>query len=112
MDLALPVADIQQANLIVSVGFHATLREFLARERSAVSPYTFLTRLRLGDKLVDGVAWLRRGAGATGVGMLLVLPVVMGIGVALAIFAAGLESLAMLSDPGRSVLALLHGLFS
>lgn len=79
-----------------------------------MSPYTFLTRLRLGDKLVDGaaVAWLRRGAGATGVGMLLVLPVVMGLGVALAIFAAGLESLAMLSDLGRSVLALLHGLFS
>lgn len=25
MDLALPVADVQQANLIVSVGFHVTL---------------------------------------------------------------------------------------
>ena len=40
------------AELIVSVGAHFNLIEFLDRKRGGMSS-TFLTRLRIGEKLVD-----------------------------------------------------------
>jgi uncharacterized membrane-anchored protein len=40
------------AELIVSVGAHFNLIEFLDRNRGGMSS-TFLTRLRIGEKLVD-----------------------------------------------------------
>jgi uncharacterized membrane-anchored protein len=40
------------ADLIVSVGAHFNLIEFLDRKRGGMSS-TFLTRLRIGEKLVD-----------------------------------------------------------
>ena len=51
-DIALLIADIKGASLIVTVGTHATLDEFLDRQRSGLAS-TFLTRLRLGPRLVD-----------------------------------------------------------
>ena len=51
-DVALLVADIKGASLIVTVGTHATLDEFLDRHRSGLAS-TFLTRLRVGPRLVD-----------------------------------------------------------
>ena len=51
-DIALLVADIKGASLIVTVGTHATLDEFLDRHRSGLAS-TFLTRLRVGPRLVD-----------------------------------------------------------
>jgi len=51
-DVALLVADNQGASLIVTVGTHATLDEFLDRQRSGLAS-TFLTRLRVGPRLVD-----------------------------------------------------------
>ena len=51
-DVALLLADLAGASLIVSVGTHATLDEFLDRHRSGLAS-TFLTRLRVGPKLVD-----------------------------------------------------------
>lgn len=51
-DVALLMADLAGASLIVSVGTHATLDEFLDRHRSGLAS-TFLTRLRVGPKLVD-----------------------------------------------------------
>ena len=51
-DVALLLADLSGASLIVSVGTHATLDEFLDRHRSGLAS-TFLTRLRVGPKLVD-----------------------------------------------------------
>jgi uncharacterized membrane-anchored protein len=51
-DVALLLADLAGASLIVSVGTHATLTEFLDRHRSGLAS-TFLTRLRVGPKLVD-----------------------------------------------------------
>jgi uncharacterized membrane-anchored protein len=55
-DLALLLADAHGACLVVTVGFQATLREFLDSGRSGSNPSTFLTRLKLGSKLVDGKA--------------------------------------------------------
>ena len=51
-DIALLLADVSGASLIVPVGSHATFDEFLDRQRSGLAS-TFLTRLRVGPKLVD-----------------------------------------------------------
>ncbi|MGN6131213.1 MAG: putative cytokinetic ring protein SteA, partial [Nocardioidaceae bacterium] len=51
-DMALLLADIAGASFIVPVGTHATLDEFLDRQRAGLAS-TFLTRLRVGPKLVD-----------------------------------------------------------
>ena len=61
-DVAMLLADLAGASLIVSVGTHATLGEFLDRHRSGLAS-TFLTRLRVGPKLVDakGVPQLYAG---------------------------------------------------
>jgi uncharacterized membrane-anchored protein len=60
-DVALLLADQKGASLIVAVGTHNTLDEFLDRGREGFSS-TFLTRLRVGGKLVDakGVSRLYR----------------------------------------------------
>jgi uncharacterized membrane-anchored protein len=61
-DVALLLADLAGASIIVSVGTHATLTEFLDRHRSGLAG-TFLTRLRVGPKLIDakGVPQLYAG---------------------------------------------------
>ncbi|HEY8192965.1 MAG TPA: putative cytokinetic ring protein SteA, partial [Gaiellaceae bacterium] len=51
-DVALLLAFEKGAELIVAVGAHFNLLEFLERNRSGMSS-TFLTRLRVGDILVD-----------------------------------------------------------
>ena len=60
-DVAMLLADDSGAQLIVAVGTHATLIEFLDKGRSGMAS-TFLTRLRVGGKLVDakGVSQLYR----------------------------------------------------
>jgi uncharacterized membrane-anchored protein len=60
-DVAMLLADDKGAELIVAVGTHATLVEFLDKGRSGMAS-TFLTRLRVGGKLVDakGVSRLYR----------------------------------------------------
>ena len=51
-DCALLLADEKGAELIVAVGTHYTLVEFLDKGRGGMAS-TFLTRLRVGGKLVD-----------------------------------------------------------
>lgn len=60
-DIAMLLADDKGAQLIVAVGTHATLIEFLDKGRAGMAS-TFLTRLRVGGKLVDakGVSRLYR----------------------------------------------------
>ncbi len=61
-DLALQLAYEKGAALIVAVGTHFNLIEFLERNRDGMSS-TFLTRLRVGEILIDakGVSRLVRG---------------------------------------------------
>jgi uncharacterized membrane-anchored protein len=62
-DVAMAIADDAGADLIVAVGTHQTLLEFLDKGRDGMAS-TFLTRLTVGGKLVDakGVSRLyRRG---------------------------------------------------
>ncbi|SDS59846.1 putative cytokinetic ring protein SteA [Paraoerskovia marina] len=60
-DIAMLLADDSGAEVIVAVGTHATLVEFLDKGRAGMAS-TFLTRLRVGGKLVDakGVSRLYR----------------------------------------------------
>lgn len=60
-DIAMLLADDLGAELIVAVGTHVTLVEFLDKGRAGMAS-TFLTRLRVGGKLVDakGVSRLYR----------------------------------------------------
>ncbi|WP_181310900.1 putative cytokinetic ring protein SteA [Nocardioides campestrisoli] len=54
-DAALILADAGHASLIVGVGMHATLTDFLDRQNAGIAS-TYLTRLKLGPKLVDATA--------------------------------------------------------
>lgn len=76
-DLALLLAHHHGAALIVTAGAAATLDDFFDRSRRESNPATFLTRLKLGTKLMDAkaVATLYRNR-------------VSGIGVALVVLAA------------------------
>ena len=88
-DVALLLAaDSKGAAVIVTVGTHATLVEFLDKGRSGMAS-TFLTRLRIGGKLVDakGLSRLYRPRISTSAllvlvsAVLLVVAVVLGPGV-------------------------------
>jgi uncharacterized membrane-anchored protein len=54
-DVALLLADAGDASVIVGVGMHATLAEFLDRQRAGLAS-TYLTRLKVGQRLVDATA--------------------------------------------------------
>ncbi len=60
-DIAMLMADEADAELIVALGTHATLLEFLDKGRAGMSS-TFLTRLKVGGRLIDakGVSRLYR----------------------------------------------------
>jgi len=51
-DVALLLAHEKGAELIVAVGTHFNLREFLERDRAGMSS-TFVTRLKVGENLID-----------------------------------------------------------
>lgn len=54
-DAALLLGDAGGASVLVGVGVHATLDEFLDRRRSGLAS-TYLTRLKVGERLVDASA--------------------------------------------------------
>lgn len=60
-DIAMLLADAKHAELIVALGTHSTLVEFLDKGRRGMAS-TFLTRLQVGSKLIDakGVSQLYR----------------------------------------------------
>ncbi|HLT85372.1 MAG TPA: putative cytokinetic ring protein SteA [Phototrophicaceae bacterium] len=84
-EVAMLLADDKGAELIVAVGTHATLVEFLDKGRAGMAS-TFLTRLRVGSKLVDakGVSQLYRTRISTWQVVLLALAGLLAIVVALA----------------------------
>jgi uncharacterized membrane-anchored protein len=92
------LADENGAELVVAVGSHATLTEFLDRGRSGMAS-TFLTRLRLGAKVVDAntVSRLYRTRISGAALLLLVIAALVAIVSALAV-----------SDTGRTYLDSLH----
>jgi uncharacterized membrane-anchored protein len=112
-DIAMLLADEKGAKLIVAVGTHATLVEFLDKGRGGMAS-TFLTRLRLGGKLVDakGVSRLYRSRISTAALVVLVLAAFVAIGAAIAVSAAGRVYLDLLLDQWNSFVFWLENLFS
>src|ERR1700758_2513588 len=84
-DLALLLADHHGAALIVTAGHTATIEEFFDRTRARTNPSTFLTRLKVGHKLVDAkaVATLYRSRISAGAIAFLLLALLVAIIVAL-----------------------------
>jgi uncharacterized membrane-anchored protein len=91
-DVAMLVADVSGASLIIAVGTHTTLDEFLDRQRSGLAS-TFLTRLRVGPKLVDakGVPQLYAGRVRLWHLLLVLLVGLLALGVAIAATPVGQE---------------------
>jgi uncharacterized membrane-anchored protein len=112
-DIAMLLADEKGARLIVAVGTHATLVEFLDKGRGGMAS-TFLTRLRLGGKLVDakGVSRLYRSRISNAALVVLVLAAFVAIGSAIAVSAAGRVYLDLLLDQWNSFVFWLENLFS
>ncbi|MHB8450234.1 MAG: putative cytokinetic ring protein SteA [Mycobacteriales bacterium] len=98
-DAALLLADALGAELIVAVGGHATLVEFLDKGRAGMAS-TFLTRLRVGATLVDakGVSRLYRSRISTWSLVALVLATLVTFAAALGV-----------SEAGRTYLLLVLG---
>ena len=112
-DIALLMADEKGASLIVAVGIHFSLDEFLDKDRPGSSS-TILTRLRVGGgKLVDakGVSRLYRPRVSGWALMVLVLAAGATILVAMAVSPAGQVLLSYLSAQWDAAKYWLTGLF-
>ena len=98
-DLAMLLADEKDASLIVAVGTHATLVEFLDKGRGGMAS-TFLTRLRVGGKLVDakGVSRLYRQSISGSSLLLLVLSAVAAMTSAVAVSTVGKAYLGLATE--------------
>jgi uncharacterized membrane-anchored protein len=83
-DVAMLLADSKGASLIVAVGTHNSLVEFLDKGRSGMAS-TFITRLRVGAKLVDakGVGRLYRSRVSTLQVVALIVAGLFALGVAM-----------------------------
>ncbi|MDX5461223.1 putative cytokinetic ring protein SteA [Micromonospora tulbaghiae] len=98
-DLAMLLADEKGASLLVAVGTHATLVEFLDKGRGGMAS-TFLTRLKVGGKLVDakGVSRLYRQSISGSSLLLLVLAAVAAMASAVAVSTVGKAYLGVVSE--------------
>jgi uncharacterized membrane-anchored protein len=112
-DLALILADTHGASLVVTVGSQATLAEFLDRGRTGSNPSTFLTRLKLGSRLVDGraVATLHRARVPTVAVFLLILAVAAAIVAAVAVSDTGQTYLHWLTSEWHHLVTWVRGQF-
>jgi uncharacterized membrane-anchored protein len=111
-DLALLLAEAHGAELVIAVGFHATLHEFLDRGRSSSNPSTFLTRLRLGSKLIDGhaAAVMYRSRVSVGAVLLMVLAALVAVTVALLVSHVGGAFGVLASDTWSNAISWVKGL--
>jgi len=89
-DAAMLLADSKGARLLVAVGTHASLVEFLDKGREGMAS-TFLTRLRVGPKLVDakGVSRIYRSQIKTWHLVLMVLAALLALSTALLVTDVG-----------------------
>ncbi len=111
-DIALLIADAKGAKVIVAVGTHFSLEEFLDKGRPGMGS-TFVTRLRVGGKLVDakGVSRLYRPLVSGWALMVLVLAALATILMVLAATPAGQVFLRFLGAQWDAARYWLTGLF-
>jgi uncharacterized membrane-anchored protein len=107
------LADDSGATLIVAVGTHATLVEFLDKGRAGMAS-TFLTRLRVGSKLVDakGVSRLYRSRIKGSSLLLLVAATLVAMIVAIVSSPAGDAFAPVVADKWHQFVYWLTGLFT
>lgn len=113
-DLALLLVDHHGAALIVTAGHRANIEEFFDRTRQSSTPSTFLTRLKVGEKLVDAkaVATLYRSRVSGGAIALLVLAMLVAVIVALYVARADATVLHLVTDYWNRFLMWAQGLVS
>lgn len=111
-DVAILLADDKGASLIVAVGTHDTLVEFLDKGRAGMAS-TFLTRLRVGGKLIDakGVSRLYRSRIPAWTMVLLVVAGALAVLAALTSTPTGEAYLEVLRSWWDRFLFWLQGLF-
>lgn len=111
-DVAMLLADDRGADVIVAVGTHATLVEFLDKGRAGMAS-TFLTRLRVGGKLVDakGASRLYRSRIHTTSLLMLVFATLLALAAAVGVSSVGHAYLGLLLDRWDGFLYWLRGLF-
>jgi uncharacterized membrane-anchored protein len=111
-DAALIVADAGDASVIVGVGLHATLEEFLDRQRQGLAS-TFLTRLKVGPRLVDATAvpYLYSGRVRPRHLMLVMLAGLVALMAAVSVTPVGQEWADQWSAALRDLIDYLRGLF-
>jgi uncharacterized membrane-anchored protein len=111
-DLALLLADEKGASLMVAVGTHWTLVEFLDKGRGGMAS-TFLTRLKVGGKLVDakGVSRLYRQNISGSSLLLLVLSAVAAMAAAVAVSTVGQAYLGVVAEWWDNLMFQLRQLF-
>ncbi|WP_027345642.1 putative cytokinetic ring protein SteA [Hamadaea tsunoensis] len=111
-DIAMLLADEKGSSLIVAVGTHATLVEFLDKGRGGMAS-TFLTRLRIGGKLVDakGVSRLYRQSISGSSLLLLVLSAIAAMAAAVAVSTIGKAYLAVVAEWWDNLMFQLQRLF-
>lgn len=111
-DVAMLLADEKGASLIVAVGTHATLVEFLDKGRQGMAS-TFLTRLRVGGKLVDakGVSRLYRRQISVWSLLVLVLATLAAMAAAVYVSSAGQAYGDIVADVWADFRFWLTGLF-
>ncbi len=111
-DIAMLLADEKGASLIVAVGTHATLGEFLDKGRGGMAS-TFLTRLKIGGKLVDakGVSKLYRQNISGSSLLLLVLSAIAAMTSAVAVSTVGKAYLGLVSEWWNNFLFQIQRLF-
>ncbi|MBW8483180.1 putative cytokinetic ring protein SteA [Actinomadura parmotrematis] len=112
-DIAMLLADDKGASLIVAVGTHANMVEFLDKGRAGMAS-TFLTRLRVGSKLVDakGVSRLYRSRISTWSLLFLVIGAFIAMTTAVFMSPAGDVIRPLLADRWHAFLFWLTGLFT
>ncbi|MGA8114806.1 MAG: putative cytokinetic ring protein SteA [Actinocatenispora sp.] len=112
-DLAMLLADEKGSSLIVAVGTHATLVEFLDKGRGGMAS-TFLTRLKVGGKLVDakGVSRLYRQNISTSSLLLLVIAALAALAAAVAVSTISRSYLQVLAEWWDNLLFHVQRLFS
>jgi uncharacterized membrane-anchored protein len=112
-DAAMLLADKHGAELVVTVGAGADLNDFLDRGRAGMAS-SFLTRLRLGPKLVDsnsvGAIYRTRISGVAL--LLLVIAAMAAVIVAMAVSNTGRSYLTSLDQTWNHIVRWVQGLFS
>ncbi|WP_374199469.1 putative cytokinetic ring protein SteA [Glycomyces sp. YM15] len=112
-DIAMLMADEKGAELICAVGTHVTMVEFLDKGRGGMAS-TFLTRLRVGGKLVDakGVSRLYRQDMSISALLLLIVSGLAAMATAVAISTVGRSFVDVIADWWDGLLFQIQRLFS